>query len=88
MDAGLARLTLNKNTTMKRIGYCLAVVFALALAACGNAEQKNASTGADTVKAAGDSAHATTYTCPMHPEVISDKPGKCPTCGMDLEAKS
>lgn len=25
-----------------------------------------------------------TYTCPMHPEVKSDKPGKCPKCGMDL----
>ncbi len=24
------------------------------------------------------------YTCPMHPEVISDKPGKCPKCKMDL----
>lgn len=24
------------------------------------------------------------YTCPMHPEVQSDKPGKCPKCGMDL----
>ncbi len=24
------------------------------------------------------------YTCPMHPEVRSDKPGKCPKCGMDL----
>ncbi|MBA2563532.1 MAG: hypothetical protein H0V14_11600, partial [Chitinophagaceae bacterium] len=21
------------------------------------------------------------YTCPMHPEVISTKPGKCPQCG-------
>ena len=28
-----------------------------------------------------------TYTCPMHPEVISDKPGKCPKCGMDLVLK-
>ena len=26
----------------------------------------------------------TQYTCPMHPEVISKKPGKCPKCGMDL----
>ena len=26
------------------------------------------------------------YSCPMHPEVKSDKPGKCPKCGgMDLE---
>jgi hypothetical protein len=24
------------------------------------------------------------YTCPMHPEIISDQPGKCPKCGMDL----
>ena len=24
------------------------------------------------------------YTCPMHPEVISDKPGQCPKCGMTL----
>ena len=25
------------------------------------------------------------YTCPMHPEVISEKPGACPICGMALE---
>lgn len=24
------------------------------------------------------------YTCPMHPEVIQDKPGNCPKCGMNL----
>ena len=28
-----------------------------------------------------------TYTCAMHPEVISDKPGKCPKCGMELIEK-
>ncbi len=27
-----------------------------------------------------------TYTCPMHPEVVSDKPGRCPKCGMALVA--
>jgi hypothetical protein len=30
---------------------------------------------------------AVVYTCKMHPEVISDKPGKCPKCGMDLVKK-
>lgn len=28
------------------------------------------------------------YTCPMHPQVISDRPGVCPICGMDLVKKS
>jgi hypothetical protein len=27
------------------------------------------------------------YTCTMHPDVVSDKPGKCPKCGMDLVQK-
>lgn len=25
-----------------------------------------------------------TYSCPMHPEVVRNKPGKCPKCGMNL----
>src|SRR5688572_8892917 len=24
------------------------------------------------------------YTCPMHPEIRKDQPGKCPICGMKL----
>jgi len=27
------------------------------------------------------------YTCSMHPEIHSDKPGKCPKCGMELIKK-
>ena len=27
------------------------------------------------------------YTCPMHPEVLQDEPGKCPVCGMQLVEK-
>jgi Cu(I)/Ag(I) efflux system membrane fusion protein len=27
---------------------------------------------------------ADVYTCPMHPSVVSDKPGSCPICGMAL----
>jgi|GEM_PF-868930 len=29
-----------------------------------------------------------TYTCSMHPEIKSDKPGKCPVCNMDLIQKA
>lgn len=29
--------------------------------------------------------HADTlYTCSMHPQVMQDRPGKCPICGMEL----
>ena len=30
------------------------------------------------------SATAQKYTCTMHPEVVMNKPGKCPKCGMTL----
>jgi FtsP/CotA-like multicopper oxidase with cupredoxin domain len=31
---------------------------------------------------------ALVYTCPMHPEVVSDDPGRCPSCGMKLIAQA
>jgi len=33
------------------------------------------------------SDHARKYTCSMHPDVVQDKAGKCPKCGMDLIEK-
>lgn len=49
-------------------------------AACNSSEKK--STGTEQ-----SSSEKVVYTCPMHPEVTSDKPGKCPKCGMDLVKK-
>ena len=33
------------------------------------------------------SSRVVQYTCPMHPEVVQDKPGNCPKCGMKLVEK-
>jgi hypothetical protein len=33
---------------------------------------------------AGAAPAKVTYTCPMHPDVVSDHPGSCPRCGMTL----
>jgi RND family efflux transporter MFP subunit len=49
---------------------------------------KGASTGAKTLSRDGAAPHKEIYTCPMHPEVTSDRPGQCPECGMDLVKQS
>ncbi|HQW13026.1 MAG TPA: heavy metal-binding domain-containing protein [Saprospiraceae bacterium] len=41
----------------------------------------------NTKQKSKDSKHKmemTKYSCPMHPDVVSNKPGKCTKCGMDL----
>jgi hypothetical protein len=55
-----------------------AIALTLAFSACGSQEQKTPAT------VQSSTTEKVLYTCPMHPEVRSDKPGKCPKCGMDL----
>ena len=43
---------------------------------------------ADTTKTKKVKPAKVQYTCTMHPEVLSDKPGKCPKCGMTLVKKT
>lgn len=50
----------------------------LAFAACNRQEE--------TIGEHDHSASGTTYTCPMHPQVVKETPGSCPICGMDLVA--
>ena len=46
--------------------------------------QVRAQQTATSVPPPAESTTARTYACPMHPDVKSGKPGKCPKCRMDL----
>ena len=62
---------------MKKLLFIASILlsFALVITACsGNGSN------AKTEQLAKDE----TYTCTMHNEVMSEKPGKCPKCGMTL----
>ena len=36
----------------------------------------------------GEAEAKAQYSCPMHPDVVSDEAGKCPKCGMTLTPKT
>lgn len=43
---------------------------------------------ASLARSTPSAAKAPIYTCPMHPEVRSSRPGRCPKCGMTLVPKT
>jgi Cu(I)/Ag(I) efflux system membrane fusion protein len=61
-----------KMKNIRSIPSCFLIVLLL-IAGCSQKE----ATQNNTVK----------YTCPMHPQIIEDKPGNCPICGMALVKK-
>lgn len=65
---------------MKTVIIFLFIATFITAAFAQNAKEKTPVTRTDTT---GNIV----YTCTMHPEVITDKPGKCPKCGMALVAK-
>lgn len=54
--------------------------FFIITASCNNKKNTPVTQNAEIVK-------EDVYTCSMHPEIIRDKPGKCPICGMQLIKK-
>jgi len=65
---------------------------AMLLAGCDKGGDKKTTAPANPAPAAAATTPPTTkpaavYICPMDAGVTSDKPAKCPKCGMDLELK-
>jgi len=75
----------------KAIVITLAAFIAVVFAACSGGttkeQMKDTTAAMPADSSAGKMMAAVKYTCTMHPEVISDTPGKCPKCGMDLVKK-
>jgi membrane fusion protein, copper/silver efflux system len=64
---------------MKRLFFISILILFIAAISCNNNKDTHAQHNVETVQ--------DIYTCPMHPEIAKDKPGKCPVCGMDLVKK-
>ena len=65
---------------MRKLINSIAIVVLLFSAAC-NSSEKPAEAKTDSLSSQTAGAG---YTCPMHPEIKSDKPGTCSICKMDL----
>ena len=46
--------------------------------------RKESEAGKTKLEKADGGEKQASYICPMHPEIVSDKPGSCPVCGMHL----
>ncbi len=69
---------------MRRMLLSLSATAVLAFVTAGAALAHEHGTKSDATTQPA-SRPAPKYTCPMHPDVVSDAPGKCPKCGMKLE---
>ncbi len=64
---------------MNRLIFIPILFIVIAAISCNNNKDPHAAHKAETVP--------DIYTCPMHPQIIRDKPGNCPICGMALVKK-
>lgn len=72
---------------MKNLKVTLALAFLglTVFSACNTSGTEQKATETTTATTTEAQMAGVTYTCPMHPEVVSDEKGKCPKCGMFLE---
>lgn len=71
-------MTEPRHQRLHRRGFLLGVVAAIPGAGAALA-------GFQTKPAAPPPLPPLSYSCPMHPEVVDNAPGKCPLCGMTME---
>ncbi|HAL82611.1 MAG TPA: hypothetical protein DCO83_10555 [Mucilaginibacter sp.] len=72
---------------MKKVILMAVVIVSIVVSASANPLNNRLS---DTTKTKKVKPAKVLYTCQMHPDVLSDKPGKCPKpgCGMTLVKKN
>ena len=68
---------------MKKL-FLIAVIFFSAASAFSQHDMKNMPGMNTTKQPSKQPVQPVIYTCPMHPEIHSPKPGNCPKCGMKL----
>jgi len=76
------KMTRSKITAALAAAFC---IVSLAITGCvGSGPDGHAAQSGD---ASVKKSETIQYTCSMHPEVVQDKPGDCPKCGMKLVEK-
>lgn len=78
-------MSTNVRATALSLGLAAIILVAVfGTVGCQSGEQPGTQTEADQAGMQAEGEQVTMYTCPMHPEVMSNEPGKCPVCGMNL----
>lgn len=70
---------------MKQFNVFLALLLAMFLVGHSGSYAQEKSSPAKASQTTKLKSQKGAYSCPMHPNVKSDNPGKCPKCGMDLK---
>ncbi|MBD0324891.1 MAG: SCO family protein [Pyrinomonadaceae bacterium] len=78
---------MNKRIIIKLI-YCALFICALIFFIGDGTVQAQTTRRKATPQKATTTSTPVRYVCPMHPEVTSNKRGRCPKCGMNLTAQS